>query len=524
MRQLELRTLNPSVTLAAGLVAGLVIGLLIGWVFWPVQWQGATINELYPDAKAEYLATVADGYVMYSTPEAAATAQRRVANFGPNLASEIEAAIAHYSASNDPDKAVRISNLTSLAAALGVTLPNLVGFTPPDGAATPPPQAEVEEGAQPATIAPSLPADSEPVTPESGGMGWVGWLFGILAALVLVLGGIYLLLMLNRQAAASTSSDEELDEFIDQEIGSIRSENEEDIAMPRYVAGNSSAAAVAAPLNHERSAQPAPPFPEEPDEYQFDDDPEDYTTFATGGISHQTSHYTQFSLDPARQPAMPPREEEIEDEEEEWDDDEESSPALPSSRPASTALQPPSPSLSGPTSTQEANTVNRSAARVATITRGSSRYKLLEIYTAHYQAGIHDYDESHPITDSLTGRYIGECGMGVSTKNGLLQNHPDQVVALEVWLFDKTDDKNIGSQTRVLLSEYAIDHNLDQAFLRERQDDPRPFTAQPNVRFQLEGQNLMLDCTIVEATYTPSGPTKGTFQSVQIEMHIHKKI
>ncbi len=521
MRQLELRTFNPTITLAAGLVVGLVIGLLIGWVFWPVEWQGATINELYPDAKAEYLATVADGYVMYSTPEAAATAQRRVANFGPNLASEIEAAIAHYSASSDPDKAVRISNLTSLAAALGVTLPNLVGLAPPDSAAAPPPQAEGAEPTQAPTAAPLTPQSSEPVEVDSGGMGWVGWLFGILAALVLVLGGVYLLLMLNRRTAQPGSGDEGMDEVINQEIGSIRADGERYTAAQRYVAGNSPTAPAEATPYSERVAQAMATLPEEPDEYQFDDDPEDYTTFATGGTSRQAGHYTQFSLGPSRQPD-PVEDEEVD---EDWSDDEEDYAAPPSNQPASsTAALQPSPSLPSPAATQETNAANRAASRATTITRGSSRYKLLEIYTAHYQAGIHDYDESHPITDPLTAKYIGECGMGVSTKNGLLQNHPDQVVALEVWLFDKTDDKNIGSQTRVLLSEYAIDHNLDQAFLRERQDDPRPFTAQPNVRFQLESQNLLLDCTIVEAIYTPSGPTKGTFQSVQIDMHVHKKI
>ena len=163
------------------------------------------------------------------------------------------------------------------------------------------------------------------------------------------------------------------------------------------------------------------------------------------------------------------------------------------------------------------------AARPTTYTRGTSRFKQLEVYVAQFQAGIQDYDETHPITDPSTGKYIGECGMGVSTKNGLL-NRSEEVVALEVWLFDKTDEKNMGSQTRVLLSEYAVDHNLDQAFLKERQDDPRPFTAQPNVRFQLETQVLRSDCTITEAIYTPSGPTKGTFQSVTVEMSVNKKV
>jgi hypothetical protein len=167
---------------------------------------------------------------------------------------------------------------------------------------------------------------------------------------------------------------------------------------------------------------------------------------------------------------------------------------------------------------------SETAARVSGFSTRNARYKLLEVYTAEYQMGMRDYDEAHGITDTQTSKYIGECGMGTSAKNGLLQNNPDHVVALEVWLFDKTDEKNMGSQTRVLLSEYAVDHNLEQAFVKERQDDPRPFTAQPGVQFDLESQNLLLKCVIVEAVYAASGPTKGIFQSVKVEMHVHKKM
>lgn len=503
MSQLQLRTLNAGTALAAGGVLGLLVGLLIGWVIWPVEWQGAGLNELLPEARAEYLAAVAESYTMYSSPEAAATARRRLATLDSDLRGEFEAAIAHFSASNDPDKAVRISNLSSLAAALGVTLPNLVGVTQP---------APVVEQSTPATT------DAAPAVGQSaGGIGWLRWLSGALIAIVLVLGGAYLLLFLARRQPVPVDEAQE-GALIDNQIASLRGHDSTAAGLgPRYVAGDIATRYDSEELTTvSRAVAATQPLAEEPEEYSFDDDPEDYTTMPTlprGDSTGRASHYTQFTLERHSDEEEPTGE----TADENWE----------------RALNPPGmdPALreSPPvrvTNTSPFNNVTAQPggpARPTAGMRGISRYKLLEVYTAHYQAGIHDYDESHPITDPHSARYIGECGMGVSTKHGLLPNHPDQVVALEVWLFDKTDEKNLGSQTRVLLSEYAIDHNLDQVFLREREDDPRPFTAQPNVRFQLESQNLLLDCTIVEALYNPSGPGKGTFQSVKVEMAVHKK-
>ncbi|MCB0088009.1 MAG: hypothetical protein KDE54_08855, partial [Caldilineaceae bacterium] len=42
---------------------GLAIGLFLGWQVWPVQWEGARPADLDADAKAQYMAAVADAYV-----------------------------------------------------------------------------------------------------------------------------------------------------------------------------------------------------------------------------------------------------------------------------------------------------------------------------------------------------------------------------------------------------------------------------------------------------------------------------
>jgi hypothetical protein len=149
--------------------------------------------------------------------------------------------------------------------------------------------------------------------------------------------------------------------------------------------------------------------------------------------------------------------------------------------------------------------------------------KSLGAFTAHYQAGLIDYDQSFNIVDPESGRYIGECGMGVNMKNGILQNNPEHVIALDVWLFDKKTDKSLTNQTRVLLSEYVIDNKLDQAFTRERPNDPTPLVAQPGLNFQLRGQHLVLDCHIVEASYMRDGQASGIFQSIRIDMTVRLK-
>lgn len=541
MQELQPRTFTTNIALGAGVAIGLVVGLLIGWVFWPVQWQGATLNELYPDAKADYLAAVAESYVMYGSPEAAEVARRRVAVFGDALGDELEAAIAHFSAGADPDKQVRISNLDALAGALGVSLPSLVGVT--------------QGGSPPAQAA---PVDA-PGTTAGGGPGWVGWLLAALLAAALLLGSLYVLLFLTRRRS-QPASEEEMAERIDDEFRQYRRVR---AAEPQYVAWDEGPSAATGPdgdLDDGRArnglldsdeaedgdaewrSQAPVRRPIEQDEYEFDDDPEDYTDFAAprGAVAPSVrGHYTQYSLesepDPAPASSAMAEDDDLDDDfNNDFDDNlDEANSNVDSRWRASQPHGDPMSSASGGQGTGpaaraapslKAASAQRPATVAATLVRGTVRYKLLELYIAHYQMGIRDYDEAHPIVEPASGEYIGECGMGVSTKNGLLQNNPEQVVALEVWLFDKANEKSLGNQTRVLLSEYAVDQNLEQAFLKERQDDPRPFTAQPGVKFQLEGPNLLLDCTIAETIYHASGPNKGMFQSVQVEMSVYKRI
>ena len=64
------KRLNGS-SLAVGAIIGLLIGLLIGWAIWPVQWTNAWPADLSPEAKAQYLASVAQAYTNNNDAQAA---------------------------------------------------------------------------------------------------------------------------------------------------------------------------------------------------------------------------------------------------------------------------------------------------------------------------------------------------------------------------------------------------------------------------------------------------------------------
>ena len=108
--------------------------------------------------------------------------------------------------------------------------------------------------------------------------------------------------------------------------------------------------------------------------------------------------------------------------------------------------------------------------------------------------------------------------MVIPERLGTVNNNLEQVVAIEVNLFDKTDEAEIKTVTRFLLSEYAMDHLYDQ-FDRERRGVD-PISAQPGTRFVLEGRQLLLDCVIREVVFTP----EHYFQKMTVEMTARRKV
>ncbi len=546
--------------LAIGAVIGLVLGLLIGWVFWPVQWTGATLRDLYPPEKAEYIAAVADAFVIYDSPEAAEVALRRLTAIDDgNLPQSFQDSLTYFATSPYSDKAIRDSNIRRLAVALNMAPPTMATA----------PQALTTSGEVAPTSAAPLITPVAATEETSVSLGWVGWLLWLVTALLLLVGGMYILrkaglpdlqaLLKARMQSTQKNTDDEIDEFEEPTTSQRRGQSNVRKITPQ----------AASPADYS--------FEQEEDE-EWEETGKRSTRYATmSEISNRYQDDDGFGKDDFREDDFAEddftEDDYLEDDSDTpFDDDDEgnwrppgkssgksytidvaqeenpprppsASPYAPPSAPAETHnraqgadiepdLSPnddraPKAALSTATTlatrptTPATRRPNTKSLDRPSITR--ARTKMIDQHVFHYQMGMQEYDESRPIVDPQSGKYIGEFGMGASDKNAMMQIGPHQLVALEVWIFDKSDERNLGNRTRILLSEYAIDHNLEHLFLKERQDNPRPFTAQPGVHFQLESQNLLLDCTIIDVLYSSSNATKGIFQEITVDMSVQQK-
>jgi len=165
-----------------GLVLGLLLGMLLFWGLFPVRWTDANSYDLAPQAKAEYVALVADSFSLNKDQAAAAkyfevwTVEEKEEAFAD--------AVALYEEKGEADK---VQVINDLATVLVVSLPE-------EGIPTPEPGATAEAEA---------PVEPEP-TPGPSFIQRVRVpclvFFGVL--LVLVLGWIGFRIALRRRAAA----------------------------------------------------------------------------------------------------------------------------------------------------------------------------------------------------------------------------------------------------------------------------------------------------------------------------------
>lgn len=486
-------------TLLAGVVIGLAIGLFIGWQVLPVQWTDAWPGDLSREARAQYLAAVAEAYVYYSTDEAAEIARNRLFDLNNNLEQEIADAVDFFAATRPRNFNTTITNLGLLAQRLGVQAPT------------------VETATQVSPVGDTVRA-------------WVNWTLTALAALLLAGGGIYIVNRM-QQRRRHTAPDR-----LEDDPGGF--EEEEPARTPRpaparypFMRPAAGAAAVRAGTGvppatvspreqaerddedygfsdetpGETTYRPARPIATAADyslrDEDFDDDApyadDDYSVSRTGGEAREKfmSTFRAEEDEEAYSPTAPGDPfQDLDDDR----DDERNPAALPLAAPA-TGLP----------------------ARAA----AAKTPRILQTYTATYRAGFSEgsrsYIQINNIVDPETGRTVGECGMAVHSVNGILDNDPDAVIAMEVWLMDKMNESDVLSQDRVLLSEYAYDQGLEGKITRGRTTDPRPIIPQAGrTEFDIKGPSLILHCEVLEAVYTKSGPRKGIFESLVIEMTV----
>ena len=481
-----------------GALLGLLLGLLIAWAIWPVQWTDAWPADLSQEARAQYLAAVAEAYVYYGDEQAAAVARNRLFNLNEDLGAAIADAQAFFADNPQANSRVYISNLGQLAQALSVESPDIIIDTPVDGApaaAVPP----VEETA----VGDSVRA-------------WVNWALTVLAAIILVGGGFFVVGRLNQRRLAGSSGDtlDDTDGFDDEpgNAGYVRpvpASGTSGAGNPytRPMRGTSTGGFATSTTTPTPRSETLP----RSEHYGFDDDGDDEHLYSRGA--------TLDSLDYRS-------DDEIFEEE-----DEDAESLYAPRRVHGDLLESDTYGLDdfelADSELDNEEALNADPAVAPTSQRTGSRstgiQRTLNTYTFQYHVGIPDYDQSRPIVDPETGLQVGDCGMGVNMKNNILQSNPDNVIALDVWLVDKKQEKSFSSQDRVLLSEYVVDRNLESAFTRERPNDPSPIIPQPGTTFQIKGPSLTLDCLVTEANYIKEGAAAGMFQSLSIDMTVSSR-
>jgi len=508
-----------------GGIVGLALGLIIGWVIWPVEWTNARLGDLSQREKAAYISSVADAFVLDGSGYQEVNMYARLDGFGDMLPDEVLSAIEYLRADPATDQ-VQLGNLALLATHLGVP----VDATALQSAA--PPATGVGEAAQSGALetapvtteqlsSPSATTDS--ASTESGGSGIWAWLLAILVAGGLIGGGLYLLRYLNKRTLPS-------DELVAPPPASMPGE----IRAPQEM--ESTNGPKRASLWRESSKAPSNKSPDDLSFEEEEEDEEPAVRFGSGELYDDAYDDDEDDDDPVNDQryGTPVRE-----------TDRSPAPAFPgaavsapysgpsfggSSYSGSSYSAPSagaSPTLQA-TATAEAvrtapvpvpvRTAPQRRAEPATAAPAPAR-KVIASYTCEYHSGIQDYIEAHNISDPLTGRYVGECGLGVSSKNRALHNNPDQVIALEVWMYDKLDPRDNVNNTRVLLSEYAADRDFAQAFARERDGSVKTLLATPGTKFQLEGRNLILEGEIVNADFD----REGIFAGAKVVLNVLSK-
>jgi hypothetical protein len=520
--------------LAIGGLLGLTLGLLIGWVWWPVEWQG-TAPVVTPGATAAefsggsqfddvttrslFLGATADAYV-YSIAQgnrdAAAVATQRLAALGGDLPAAFDEAIGFYAA--QPAGAAQVTNLTTLATAVGIT----PGSSDAAAAAAVTAAPAAVEGAG----APAAAAESQTGATLVAGGGaqassnnLLGWVLSLLAAALLIGGGIFLLLRLNRGGDMEASSvgpggsggDAFDDEMPPGGPPSVPAFDRSTLSSMR--APVAPAASVRSPVERPVAVTGHDPhgFEAEDDEdayagagrrtvsaYQVGDTDDEYTHAPAAGLEDEADDWIDEEL-------------EEETEEERPGEDTNSPPAGANASPA--VEPPPTRSNLGGTSVR---TPPPPTLQPPTPSR-FERYQPIDNFTYTYSLGQADTDKGRHIGAPDGDGYLGEYSVGIPQKNGLLDHDMLKPIAMEVVLFEKSDVRSTLTTTRLLLSTYADDHQREE--YKRSNPNLAPIVAQPNTRFQLEGNELLLDVLIREVTYT----REGFFQNVVLDLAVKRK-
>jgi hypothetical protein len=137
-------------------------------------------------------------------------------------------------------------------------------------------------------------------------------------------------------------------------------------------------------------------------------------------------------------------------------------------------------------------------------------------YMTTYLIGDDLYDDSFSI-DSLSGEFMGECGVGIADTIGV--GEPKRVTAFEVWLFDKNDIQTV---TKVLMSNHIYHDEVGHNRLAAKGE---PFLANPGAEVILETETLQMVVRIMDMAYGGGAlPENSFFDRITLELAVWSKL
>lgn len=520
--------------LIVGAIFGLLLGLFIGWVVWPTQWTNTWPPDLAEPAKADYIAAVADAFVASRSDEAADLAYQRLSSFGDEMEAELANAALFFEQAETSDSAVRVSNIQELAVSVRpVPTPEVIVEAPEGEAWTGEEVEEVDELED--QVVPVEPTDSS---------NWLQLALWLLAAFVLIAGGIWVLRSVMRSLPTeSASSDDdnddadEIDEFDDEDLDSHGIDHSEDgDTSPADDDHDDDADFAAAATVVTTGAVIGQVISDE-------EDPDDVvSSYAPPPVPHTTPSATADSDIDTDNPSISvragtagaaPDSTYLEDQDSYGFGPETDLPAggggttvVIDTGPENTEAEADDDEADPPAEDTIQEDVE-SAADAVFLTPGRE----VNRYKAIYYPMLDEYEEAFRIEDAVNGGYIGDCGMGVNMKYGFVQNNPEQVTSLDVWLIDLVKEDNMSFHAQTLVSKYGVAHlpdaETDDDAANEPADNREAVTlTSPKTgdRFQIVGENLLVDCEVISVSYMESGAAAGVFKGLEVNMVVSRML
>ncbi len=467
----------------------LLLGLILGWLLGRMS-APASLDRLPPEQKAAYIAAVADAYMAAGNRgEARALALERLRGF-QDPAQAVDQATRYFQEmdlTQRQDRNIRQVNLRALASLVQ------------EQSGAPAPQAE--EGAS--------------------GTGWLNWVLEFLILLVLAVMIIGATVIRRRHA----------DGVVEREISKAREKRSRPQESPPSIVETSS---PAPPWDRSQEIRLGRPASSEPSESILELTPEPDFPFADPGPSLQDadSEWERLEAAPTEKDApgssfsrIVPRA--ASQEQEETQD--EVGPPLAGDEVAGEITETDEARTDTPRSTiisEDAPLPSRLASLAPqglrqrlfgrAETQGS---QLLGQFTAHYQLGIPDYDESFTILGGPEGKEpLGACGMGAH-REFEMGGDSQHIWAVDVWLYDRQD---IRSHSQLLASQAIPRERLQEHTGSAGTVTGEPLVPEPGMRFKLTSRHLQLECEVRRVVYVESGPAEGAFAELELAMTVSK--